>query len=389
MSTLIVIAGCVIMLVVLWDAFEAIILPRRVTRRIRLTRMFYLYTWIPLSAITRRMHSIKRREKYLGFFGPLSLIMLLSLWAISLVFSFAMINWALGTQLAVPAGAHAPATSFGTYLYMSGVTFFTLGFGDVVPLGPIGRSLAVTEAGLGFGFLAMVIGYLPVLYQAFSRREVNISLLDARAGSPSSAGELLRRHAECGGMKELTELLRDWERWSAELMESHLSYPVLSYFRSQHDNQSWLSALTTILDTCAFVMAEIKDGPVWQARLTFAIARHAVVDLSQVFAIPPTPPAVDRLSHEELLRIRRMLASYIVELRHKEEPSPRLSELRHMYEPYVNSLSQQLLMPLPPWVVTAKKTDNWQTSAFERKLAGTNDTSATAIREAREDEHAF
>jgi hypothetical protein len=389
MSTLLVIAGCVIILIVLWDAFEVIILPRRVTRKARLSRLFYLYTWMLLSAITRRMYSIKRREKYLGFFGPLSLIMLLSLWAISLVFSFAMIHWAMKTNLAVPAGAHAPPTSFGTYLYMSGVTFFTLGFGDVVPLGSIGRSLAVTEAGLGFGFLAMVIGYLPVLYQAFSRREVNISLLDARAGSPSSAGELLRRHAECGGMRELTELLRDWERWSAELMESHLSYPVLSYFRSQHDNQSWLSALTTILDTCAFVMAEIKDGPVWQARLTFAIARHAVVDLSQIFSIAPTPPVLDRLSHEDLLRIRRVLASLDVELRHKEEPNPRLDELRHMYEPYVNSLSQRLLMQLPPWVVAAKKTDNWQTSAFERKLAGTNDTTPAAVREAREDEHAF
>jgi hypothetical protein len=229
-----------------------------------------------------------------------------------------------------------------------------------------------------------------VLYQAFSHREVNISLLDARAGSPSSAGELLRRHAECGNMTELTELLRDWERWSAELMESHLSYPVLSYFRSQHDNQSWLSALTTILDTCAFVMAEIKDGPVWQARLTFAIARHAVVDLSQIFSIAPQPPGSDRLSHEDLLHIRRVLVSLNVELRHKEEPNPRLTEFRRMYEPYVNSLSQSLLMPLPPWVVATRKTDNWQTSAYERKVAGgANGSTAASLREAREDEHAF
>lgn len=386
MSILFVIAGCVIIAVVLWDAFEVIILPRRVTRKARLSRLFYLYTWMLLSALTRRMRSVKRREKYLSIFGPLSLIMLLSLWAIGLVFSFALINWALQTDVASPTGAHP---SFGTYLYMSGVTFFTLGFGDVVPLTPRGRFIAVVEAGLGFGFLAIIIGYLPVLYQAFSRREVNISLLDARAGSPSSAGELLRRHAECGNMKELTELLRDWERWSAELMESHLSYPVLSYFRSQHDNQSWLSALTTILDTCAFVMSEVKDGPVWQARLTFAIARHAVVDLSQIFDMPPTPPVVDRLPTEDFLRLRRVLASYNIDFRHAEGDGARLAELRRMYEPYVNSLSQQLLMQLPPWVIIAKKNDNWQTSAFERKAAGTDHASAAALREAREDEHAF
>jgi hypothetical protein len=389
MSILLVIAGFIIIAEILWDAFEAIILPRRVTRRVRLTRLFYQYTWMPLSAIARRMHSIKRRERYLGFFGPLSLIMLLSLWAMGLVVSFAMIHWALGTKVAVPNNPAGVSVSVGTYLYMSGVTFFTLGFGDIVPLGTKGRFLSVMEAGLGFGFLAIVIGYLPVLYQAFSRREVNISLLDARAGSPSSAGELLRRHAECGNLKELTELLRDWERWSAELMESHLSYPVLSYFRSQHDNQSWLSALTTILDTCAFVMSEVKDGPVWQARLTFAIARHAVVDLSQIFSIPPKPPDTDRLTHEELLRLRRMLAAYDAQLRYLDgEANPRLTELRRMYEPYVNSLSKALLMQLPPWVVAAKKTDNWQTSAYERKVSGGNGASA-ATQEAREDEHAF
>ncbi|HEY0323819.1 MAG TPA: potassium channel family protein [Pyrinomonadaceae bacterium] len=383
MNILAVIAGCVIIAIVLWDAFEAIILPRRVTRKIRLTRLFYLYTWIVLSAIARRMRSLKRREKYLSFFGPLSLIMLLLLWAVGLMFGFALIHWALGTKMGAPGESPAAAISFATYFYMSGTTFSTLGFGDVVPVGTLGRFLAVMEAGMGFGFLAIVIGYLPVLYQAFSRREVNISLLDARAGSPSSAGELLRRHAECGSERELTELLRDWERWSAELMESHLSYPVLSYFRSQHDNQSWLSALTTILDTCAFVMSEVKEGSVWQARLTFAIARHAVVDLSQVFGIPPTSPEVDRLKHEDLVRIRRMLASYDIKLHHTEEANPRLKELRHMYEPYVNSLSRGLLMQLPPWIVAAKKTDNWQTSAYERSVAGATSTPL----EPREDEH--
>jgi hypothetical protein len=385
MNIPVVIIGCLIMLVILWDAFEAIILPRRVTRRVRLTRLYYVYTWIMLSAIARHTRPVKRREKLLSYFGPLSLIMLLMLWAVGLVFSFAIIHWGLGTKVGTIIEESASAGTFASYLYMSGVTFFTLGFGDTVPTGGIGQFLAVMEAGMGFGFLAIVIGYLPVLYQAFSRREVNISLLDARAGSPSSACELLRRHAECGGMRELAELLRDWERWSAELMESHLSYPVLSYFRSQHDNQSWLSALTTILDTCAFVMAEIREGPVWQARLTFAIARHAVVDLSQVFSIAPSSPEVDRLPHQELVRLRRTLAIHNVELRHAEEENPRLAELRRMYEPYVNSLSQALLMQLPPWIVAARKTDNWQTSAFEHSL---DVKTAANIIEAREDEHA-
>jgi hypothetical protein len=155
----------------------------------------------------------------------------------------------------------------------------------------------------------VVISYLPVLYSAFSRREASISLLDARAGSPSSAVELLRRHRAEGSFDDLNRLLSEWERWSAELLESHLSYPVLCYFRSQHDNQSWLRALTTVLDTCALVIVGVKDAPVWQARMTFAIARHAV-DIAQVFRTAPrTKDSCDwRLTPPEFTRMRRILS---------------------------------------------------------------------------------
>src|SRR5439155_1281913 len=146
---------------------------------------------------------------------------------------------------------------------------------------------AVIEAGVGFGFLALVIGYLPVLYQSFSRREVNITLLDARAGSPPSAEELLRGFG--ADHEELTVLLAEWERWAAEVLESHLSYPVLSYYRSQHDNQSWLAALTTALDASALVMVGIEGACARQAGLTFAMARHGVVDLPQARAPSPGP----------------------------------------------------------------------------------------------------
>ncbi len=197
---------------------------------------------------------------------------------------------------------------FGNALYLSGTTLFTLGMGDVVPASPMARFITVLEAGIGFGFLALVIGYLPVLYQAFSRREVTISLLDARAGSPPTAYEILRRQSGVDGMEALTELLRDWERWSADLMESHLSYPVLAYFRSQHDNQSWIASLTAILDVCALSMVGLEGMCQYQARMTFAIARHALVDLSQVFHAPPDKnAATNRLPPEALAELRKGL----------------------------------------------------------------------------------
>jgi hypothetical protein len=364
--------GVVVIVVVLWDTFETIVLPRRVTRRLRLTRIFYLMTWAPVAGIARRVPVGKKRDRYLAFYGPLSLLLLLLVWAFGLLFSFALLQWGARAVL------HAPESSagFGTYLYMSGVIIFTLGFGDVFPLDGLGRVLAVVEAGTGFGFLAAVIGYLPVLYQSFSRREVSISTLDARAGTPPTAVELLRRHAGAGRLDALGELLQDWERWAADLMESHLSYPVLCYYRSQHDNQSWLASLVCVLDTCALVMVGIDGAHEWQARLTFAMARHALVDISQIFGTQPVSFEQERMSDEDLVRLRALLTGRGLNLRAGADADDRLRSLRRLYEPYANGLSCHLLIALPPWLPDSARADNWQTSAFDRTAPAAPSTAA-------------
>ncbi len=364
MRITVAILGIALLLIVLWDAFETIVLPRRVTRKLRLTRLFYRSTWRPWRALARALPGAKRRESFLSFFGPLSLLFLLGVWATGLIVGFAMLHWSMGSAVVTSGGT----ANFTTDLYLSGTIFFTLGFGDVMPRTTMARLLTVTEGGMGFGFLAIVIGYLPVLYQAFSRREVNISLLDARAGSPPTAGELLRRHSHAHGLEALTALLHDWERWSAELLESHLSYPALGYFRSQHINQSWLSALTTILDTCSLVMSGIEGACERQAELTFAMARHAAVDLAQVFGTPPRSPAIDRLPPAKLARLRATLAAAGLQFREGDADGQRLARLRHMYEPYVESLADRLYLTLPPWMPESKRPDNWQISAWERSV---------------------
>jgi len=361
MTYFIAVLGFMLLSMVLSDAFETIILPRHVTRRFRFARVFYRFTWRLRSVVGRWIPDDKRRESYLSIFGPLSLLLLLGVWATGLVVGFAMMDWGLGTPLNVASGS----VRFSTYLYMSGTTFFTLGLGDVTPLESLGRVLVVVEAGIGFGFLAAVLSYLPILYQAFSRREVSISLLDARAGSPASAGELLRHG---GDMAELGQLLSDWKRWSAELLESHLSYPVLAYFRSQHTNQSWLAALTTILDTCALVMAGVSGGPTRQAQLTFAIARHAAVDLAQIFIKSPRALALDRLPPSSLTALRNMLAQAGFTLQEGVAAEQKLRELRQMYEPHVQALSEYLLMDLPPWFCVTHMPDSWQTSPWEKLI---------------------
>ncbi|MDQ1729433.1 MAG: hypothetical protein QOD33_1558 [Pyrinomonadaceae bacterium] len=362
MKLLATLPGVLLILIILWDAFETIILPRRVTRRLRLTSVFYRSIWLVASGIAGSLTNLKRREKYLAFFGPLSLLLLLALWAFGLILGYAIIHWALHTKLNIPR----ETGNFGAYLYISGETFFTLGYGDLVAQNRLGRAIAIVEAANGFGLLAIVIGYLPVLYGAFSRREVNIALLDARAGSPSSAAEMLRRHGDAGHLHDLDKVLHEWEHWSAELLESHLSYPVLCYFRSQHDNQSWLGSMTTILDTCALVMVGVEGTSAWQARLTFAMARHAVVDLAQIFRTAPTKPDPGRLSPEDLQRIRLILEQNGARLLDSAEAEEKLAELRAMYEPYVIALAKMLLVSLPPWIVGADAIDNWKTSAWGR-----------------------
>ncbi len=373
--------GAALFLVVLWEAFETVILPRRVTRRFRLTRIFYSTTWGAWSFLACLISSKKRREALLGFYGPLSLLLLLVVWAAGLILSFGLLHYGAGSAVSV-AGTQP---GFATDLYLSGTTFFTLGLGDVVPRSALARALTVTEGGVGFGFLAIVIGYLPVFYQAFSRREVNISLLDARAGTPPTAGELLRRHGFAHGQEALQSLLKDWERWSAELMESHLSYPALAFFRSQHDNQSWLSSLTAILDTCALVMTGLEGACERQAELTFAIARHAVVDLSQIFGSGPLPFPQERLSPAELSRLREVLARNGFKMREGEEADRRLAALRRMYEPYVHTLASYLNLALPPWIPAKKTKDNWQTTAWAQ--ASGSPASEIEIAAALTDDH--
>ena len=358
------IVGVLIISSVLLDAFETIVLPRKVQRAFRLTSWFYRNTWVPWVRLSRLIRVHSWRENFLGYFGPLSLILLLVFWAFGLIFGFALLQFGLGEHVRL---GNEPIT-FGILLYHSGETFFTLGYGDITPTSPLARTLAVMEAGMGFAFLGVVVGYLPVIYSSFSDREREISLLDSRAGSPPSAGELLSRLGCCPDPVVLDNIFRDWERWSADLLSSHISYPVLSFFRSQHSNQSWLGALTTMLDVTSLVLAGIDGIPKEQAKLTFAMARHAAVDLAQVVNARHDPHAPDRLPPEELAKLRKTLAAAGMRLRDDDEADAKLLKMRSLYEPYCDALARRLLLSIPAWMRDETKKDNWQSGPWDRAI---------------------
>jgi hypothetical protein len=361
--------GIVIIGVVLLDAFETIVLPRRVTRHFRLTAWFYRRTWIPWRYIAGHISTPSRQHNFLGYFGPLSMIMLLAFWAACLILGFALLQYGIGGHEQL---GNEPIT-FGRIVYHSGETFFTLGYGDIVPTSRGARALSVVEAGMGFAFLGVVIGYLPVVYASFSRREIQISMLDARAGSPPTATELLVRLAGTTENPVIDQVvldgcLRDWERWSAELLESHISYPVLSFFRSQHSNESWLGALLTMLDVTSLIITGIEGVHPGQARLTFAMARHAAVDLAQVVNARYDPAAAERLPDADFDALRETLAAAGLKLRTGDEARQKLNKLRYMYEPYLHSMGKNLMLSLPPWKHPAKSRDNWQAGPWDRAI---------------------
>ncbi|MBA3914138.1 MAG: two pore domain potassium channel family protein [Acidobacteriales bacterium] len=365
MPVAVAIVGALLIGAILLDAFETVVLPRRVTRHFRLTAWFYKNTWVPWTKLAKRVETPTRREAVLGYFGPLSQIGLLALWALGLIIGFACLQYGFGEHVRLNG---APVGHFGLLLYHSGETFFTLGYGDITPDSPAARFLAVLEAGLGFGFLGVVIGYLPTIYSSFSKREIEISLLDARAGSPPTATELLTRFAKAKDQKVLDDIFRGWERWAAEVLESHLSYPVLSFFRSQHNNQSWLAALTAILDASALVLSGIDGVLGEQAKLTFAMSRHAIVDLAQVVNAQYDPASPNRLTSEQLKNIRQRLADAGLQMRADEYADQKLSDLRALYEPYAQALGRRLFIQLPPWLNEGKVKDNWRGGPWDRVI---------------------
>jgi hypothetical protein len=379
MSYVMLVLGAGVVIVVLWDVFETIVLPRRVTRKYRLTRLFYRYTWILWGAAVRLVRG-RRQETLLSYYGPFSLIFLLSLWALGLIFGFALIYYGADSSLRVPEWMKP---GLGVALYASGTNFFTLGLGDVTPLSPAARILTVAEAGLGLGLLALVIGYLPSINQSFSRREAKISLLDARAGSPPTAAGMLVRQCPGGDLDALLRHFMEWEQWSAELLESHLSYPVLAYFRSQHDNQSWVSALAAILDTSALVISGTEGPCAKQAQLTFAMARHAVVDLALIFHSAPLMTKHDRLPDAQSEALRGMLADAGIHLKKGKEDELELAKLRQSYEPYVYALSRYFRLTVPPWIPQPGSKDNWEKSAWRIRKGAK--TAVTAVEDS--DEH--
>ena len=294
------IVGGLLVVSMLSEFFVTFMLPRRVKRDPRIARGLYRGLWRGWRAWAARLPE-NLADTVLGFFGPLGVLVNLAVWTLGIVLGFACLFWSDGSALSLHG------VDFGDDLYYSAGAFFSAST-NLNPSGGFGRVLQLGEAASGFAVLFVAIGYLPALYQAFSRREIAVSQLDPRAGSPPTAGTLLLQAADRGRWDELGRYLAEWETWTAELMETHLAYPVLGYFRSQHLNQNWLASLTSVVDGCSFFLAAVPDKGGGDVVLTFAIGRHALpidgLPDGAMLAIPGEPNSMFALRGESLLRWR-------------------------------------------------------------------------------------
>ena len=326
------VAGVILIALMLSEFFVTYMLPRRVRRDPRIARGLNRALWIPWRALSRRF-SAATADTLLGFFGPLALISQLLIWTVGLILGFALLEYA-----AVGGGfGHGLLFSSGLFLNAEAVSGSTLV-----------HVIALVEAAIAIGVLFIVIGYLPAVYGAFSRREVAVSQFGTRAGAPPAAGVLLHRVADRERWLELERDLRDWEAWVAELMETHLSYPILGWYRSQHVSQNWLAALTAMTDVAAFVTAVEMDGEVEAAELTYAIGQHALADLALQYQVKPGP--VERLTEEQFTKLYRLVEGALGNPVPCDEARERLRELRNAYEPRAQAMAQLLALDLPPWL---------------------------------------
>ena len=337
-----VILGIVIVGYVLNDVFQSVVVPRPTPARFRLTRWVVRPGWRAWRAIALRTPSSGERERMLGVFAPLVVVVLLVLWLSILAFGYGFIFFGLRAQL------HPVVSDFPTAVYFAGTSVLTIGFGDFVATSGLARVLALVAGGTGLGTIALAISFLFSLYASFQRREILIVTLDARAGAPPSGVTLLETMAKLGVVDDLPRFFGDWEKWAAEVLDSHLAYPILAYFRSSHDNESWVSALGAVLDATTLLVTTCADGPLGPAKLMSAMGTHLVEDLGRFFRIQSDHDVgVERYEFDEA---RERLAAAGWALRPAEESWAAFSRRRIQYAVALNNLAKWWAAPPTQWI---------------------------------------
>ena len=347
--------GALMVALALYDVFQGVVVPRWTGNLFRIAPFVIRLQWPLWKWLAQRMKPGKR-DDFLASYAPLMLVVLLVVWVMMLIVGYGMILYAFHNQISYDL-------SFGEACYLAGVALFTIGFGDIVAFGAQGRIVLLMAGASGLAVTALVISLTFTLYGAFSRREALILTLEARAGSPPSGVSLLETHAQFDLLNDLPRLFDRWEMWAAQMLDSHLAYPLLPYFRSSHSGASWVGALGAVLDAATLLMTTVSSGdkcgqrPIGAAHLFYHMGCHTVDDLSVNFFAQhakfdqennAAPDAgIDRA---EFLAARMRLSNAGFELRDANESWDAFSRHRAVYALHLNHLARHFSAPPAQWI---------------------------------------
>jgi hypothetical protein len=348
--------GVLLVAVVLYDVFETVVVPRRTDTKWRLAPPVIVLLWPLWRRLGLRLYPAWRREDFLGTFAPFTIMLVLVIWVVALVAGYGLVFHALADDFQPPAADYVTAS------YAAGTALLTIGFGDVVPVGALARVTALLAGASGLAVVALVISLSFNLYASFARREVLVLLLDSRAGVPPSGVMLLETYGEKRIVEQLAPLFGRFEAWTAEVLDSHLAYPMLPFFRSSHDGQSWTTALGAVLDAATLLITaveepegeksdELRAGRV-AAAMMYEIGCHALVDLTQVRLVAKhatfdDQPGVERAEFEDACQ-RLAKAGY--QARGGEAAWRAFAQHRAAYATRLNALARYLATPPTQWI---------------------------------------
>jgi hypothetical protein len=341
--------GVLILALAAWDLFETIVVPRPTPGRFRVSRYVVRGSWRAVRTLGRRRGG-QVRDTLLGLFAPAATLVLLVVWLVALILGYGLVLFALRDQL-VPSPHDLGAT-----MYYAAGSILTLGSGEIAATGPAARAVVVVSAFSGLGVVALVVTFLFSLYGSYQRREVQVVTLQAAAGAPPSAVQLLETYARLDLVGRLPDLFAEWERWAAEVLDTHVAYPLLGFFRSSHDNLSWISALGTVLDAASLVLTTTEGLPRGEAELFRRVGSHLVEDITNLgfrtgVMVPGRPAltasGLDRAAFEEAWA-RLEAAGY--RLAPREEAWQEFEGARAEYAGRLEAMAAYWVTPTNSWL---------------------------------------
>ncbi len=341
LTALVIVAGCVLVALNLFDVFQAVILPRATDYRWRVSARFVRWTWPLYAHLSEGMTDTDRRENFLGAFAPLALISFLLLWSTGLILGFGLLFYGLRGEI-------HPVPNLGDAVYFAGTSFLTIGYGDFVPKGATARVLSIMAGGSGFSVVAICTAFLFAVFGAFGSREQFVVTFGSRAGAPPSGVTLIETYARYGILGDLDEVFEDGMEWCASVLESHLSYPLLAYFRSSHDYESWVGALGALLDAATLQLTVVTGGAPGHAKLCFNMARHCVHDVAEYFGFDQDVGAgVERIEFDAACGRLQDAGLTLIE---PEIAWQRFSQMRAQYAGSLNAMARHFHIPPAQWI---------------------------------------